>query len=498
MNRVLLFIVFAAVSYCYGTVYGGDQPQWAQWGSRNMVSAEVGIATDFDPDSGEGIKWKAMLGGRGYSTPVVAGGKVLIGANNVDPRDERHDGDRGVLLCLNEADGTLCWQLVVPRISDDKYKDWPLISICSPPTVEGDRVYVVTNRYEVVCLDLKGQANGNDGPYMDEGRHMAPADEESMEVTKIDADIIWLFDMIKEVGMYPHDGAHASILMDGKYLYLNTGNGVDNTHAVLRCPDAPTLIVLDKQTGKLVAKDNEGIGHRIFHATWSSPSMGQVNGSKQIFLGGPDGICYGFEALEQNAEFKGVKDLERVWKFDCDPEAPKENISQYLKNRQVSPSNIKSLPVFYKDRLYVTVGGDVWWGKEEAWLKCIDATKTGDITNTGQIWSYDLEMHVAPSPTIVNGLVFVGDSGYNLHCVDAETGKGYWKHEFRKDIWGTALAVDGKIYVGSRRGDLCIFAAEKEKKLINTIQFDSPIASTAVAANGVLYIATMKYLYAID
>ena len=84
---------------------------------------------------------------------------------------------RAVLLCLSEEDGSLTWQLVIPRIGGDDYLDWPEIGFCSPPTVEGDRAYVLTNRCEVVCLDLDGQADGNDGPYMDEGRHMAPPGE---------------------------------------------------------------------------------------------------------------------------------------------------------------------------------------------------------------------------------------------------------------------------------------------------------------------------------
>ena len=47
------------------------------------------------------------------------------------------------------------------------------LGICSSPTVDGDRVYLVTNRCEVLCLDVHGMANGNDGPLRDEGQYTA-------------------------------------------------------------------------------------------------------------------------------------------------------------------------------------------------------------------------------------------------------------------------------------------------------------------------------------
>ena len=480
-----------------GEVWAADQVQWGQRHSRNMVSDETGLPVTFDPETGEGVKWFASLGRNAYASPVIASGKVLIGANNAEPRDPRHEGDRSVLLCLDEADGSLHWQLVVPRIEGDKYKDWPMIGMCSPPTVEGDRVYTVTNRFEVVCLDLAGQANGNDGPYVDEGRHMAPRADPPMEVTPIDADIVWLTDMVADIGTYPHDASHSSILLDDRFLYLNTGNGVDNTHAVVPCPDAPSLIVLDKATGQLVAKDGEGIGPRVFHSIWASPSMGTVNGQKRVFFGGPDGVCYAFEALDPAVDYETPQILKRVWRFDCDPTAPKENVHEYLQNRSEGPSIIKGMPVFHNGRIYVTVGGDIWWGKEQAWIKCIDASLAGDITDSGEVWSHPLELHCSSTPAISNGLVFVGDCGGKVHCLDAETGEEYWQHELRKEIWGSALVADGKVYIGSRGGDFCIFAAEKEKRLLAEAKFKYPVASTPVAANGVLYVATMRRLYAL-
>mgnify|MGYP005844540183 FL=1 len=500
-------------------VCAADQTQWGERFSRNMVSDETGLPDDFDPKTGRNVLWSAALGTECYSTPVVAGGRVLIGTNNSQPRDPRHQGDRGVMMCFHEHDGSLAWQLVVPKLEGDIYLDWPQAGICSPATVEGDRVYTVTNRDEAVCLDLHGLANGNDGPFLEEARHMTPQDQPTLEPGPTDADILWRFDLRAKAGVRPHDSAHSSILLDGPFLYLNTSNGLNSQHRGVEKPDAPSLIVLDKATGRLVAEDGQGIGPRIFHSTWSSPALGEVNGRRLVFFCGGDGVCYAFEALERG-ETSGranappgtppsaepallpngatkTPSLRLVWRFDCDPAAPKENVHRYIRNRRESPSNIKSMPVYHQGRVYVTVGGDIWWGKHEAWLKCIDATKTGDITHTGQLWSYALDRHCCSTPSIRDGLVYAADCSGKVHCVDAETGRPYWVHDAGGEIWASTLVADGKVYIGTRRGQFWVLAAGKERRVLSSVRLDAPVISSAVAANGALFVGTMTRLYAL-
>lgn len=492
-----------------------DQPQFGQRWSRNMVSEEKGLPDSFDPPTGRNVKWSARLGSETYATPVVARGRVFIGTNNNPPRDPKHSGDRSVLLGLEEQTGRFLWQFVAPKLTNSIFWDWPNAGICSPATVDGDRVYLVGNRGEVLCLDALGLTNGNDGPYRDEARHAVPLGAEPVELSTNDADIIWLFDYVKECGVRQHDQAHGSPLVLGDFLYVNTSNGVDDSHKKIMSPDASSLIVLDKHTGQLVAQDNERIGPRIFHSTWSSPALAAVNGREQIIFCGGDGVVYAFEPVipraadilpaEQNARPAGgapgarsVASLKKVWSFDCDPSAPKENVHRYNSNRKESPSNIKSMPVFHRNHVFVTVGGDLWWGKHQAWLKCIDATKTGDITQTGEVWSYPLERHCMATPAIHGGLVFVGDSGQRLHCVDAETGRPYWIHDVKGQVWASPLVADGKVYFATQKGEFLVFAESKEKKLLSEINLGSAINGTPVAANGVLYITTMKQLFAVQ
>jgi outer membrane protein assembly factor BamB len=483
-----------------------DQPQWGHRWTRSLVSLERGLPDSFDPATGKNILWTAKLGTETHSTPIIAGGRVYIGTNNGEPRDPKHQGDRGVLMCFDEKDGHLLWQLVVPKREEDRYHDWPKSGISSPVTVEGDRVYIVSSRGEVMCLDVHGLANGNDGPFRDEHAHYTPRGanapaEPLPSPGPLDADILWKFDLTKEAGIWSHDGAHSSILIHGNHLYLNSGTGVDNTHRKIRTPDAPSLVVLDKRTGRYLARDNEYIAPNIFHCTWSSPALAEVNGRPLVFFAGGNGMVYAFEPIaEANASADNtapVAHLKKVWQFDFDPAGPKTEVHRFTTNRAEGPSNIYGMPVFHDGRLYVAGGGDLFWGKREAWLKCIDATKTGDITGGGQVWSYPLQKHVFGTPVSHEGLIYLADCGRTMHCIEAATGRAVWTHEINGEVWASPLVADGKVYLGTRSGAYYVFATGRDKRLLSESKLSKGISATTTAANGTLYVATMTHLYAV-
>ena len=484
-------------------VLAADQPQWGQRHSRNQVSAETGLPDTFDPATGLNVKWVAPLGTQSYCTPIVADGRVYIGTNNERPRDPKHKGDRAVLMCLEERTGQLLWQLVVPKLSadlDDPYLDWPEIGHSSEPTIEGGRAYTLTNRGEIVSLDVRGLANGNDGPFTDEANYMAPRGQPRVKPGPLDADVVWLCDLKTQAGIRTHDQVHGSILIDGDLLYVNSCNGVDSTHRKVQTPDAPSLVVLDKRTGKIVARDGLKLGPKTFHCTWSSPSVGVVNGRKLTFFGGPDGVCYALEALDGVPQAGTVATLKEIWRFDCDPDAPKQEVHRFVSNRREGPSEILGMPVFDNGRVYVTAGGDLWWGKRRSVLKCIDAGGTGDITKSGEVWSYPMPRETCATPAVYQGMVFSADCGGNIHCVDAATGKGLWTHKADGDIWGSPLVADGKLYIGTRRCEFVILAAAREKNVIGSIQLGAgeQVNGTVTAANGVLYVPTMTRLFALQ
>ena len=65
-------------------------------------------------------------------------------------------------------------------------------------------------------------------------------------------------------------------------------------------------------------------------------------------------------------------------------------------------------------------------------------------------------------------------------------------------IWASPLVADGKVYIGNEDGYLTILDAGKELNVVNEINMMSPISSSVVAANGVLYVGTHTHLFAIE
>src|SRR5258707_8861629 len=138
----------------------GDWPMWGGTPDRNMVSPMKGIPTTWDVASKKNVKWVGQLGSQSYGNPVVAGGQVYAGTNNELVRNPKEGGDRGVLMCFRESDGKFLWQHTNEKLPAGRANDSPYQGVCSSPMVEGDKVYYVTNRCEIVCLDSHGDGSG--------------------------------------------------------------------------------------------------------------------------------------------------------------------------------------------------------------------------------------------------------------------------------------------------------------------------------------------------
>ena len=156
-----------------------------------------------------------------------------------------------------------------PKLGAGKVSDWEFLGICSSPFVEGDRMYVVSNRCEILCLDTAGLANGNQG-FQDEAAYLGGPGKPPVAPGETDADIIWVFDMREELGVFPHNIASSSVLVVGDYVYATTSNGQDWSHLNIPSPMAPCLVVLDKKTGEYAGEEASGISKNLMHCNWSS------------------------------------------------------------------------------------------------------------------------------------------------------------------------------------------------------------------------------------
>jgi outer membrane protein assembly factor BamB len=500
--KILCIITLVSLS-ALSAVIAADWPFWGNTSSRNMVSSETGLPDSFNPGRYKGntdeidmattknVKWVVKLGSQAYGNPTVAGGKVFVGTNNESPRDPKIQGDRGVVMCFDEKTGKFLWQLACPKLGTGKVSDWEFLGICSSPAVDGNRVYIVTNRCEAMCLDTEGMANGNDGPFKDEGQYMAGPGKPPVPVGPMDADIIWKFDMREELGVFPHNITSCAPLVFNDRVVVTTSNGVDWTHTNIPNPKAPTLCMLDKNTGKLLGEEASGISARTLHSNWSSAAHGKVNGRDLIIFGGGDGFCYAFDGQETRYE-DGINVLKEVWRFDCNPPRYRLKNGKPIKYATPEgPSEVIATPVFHNHRVYVPIGQDPEHGEGVGNFVCLDAA-------TGKpLWQNDQIMRSLSTPAIIGDMLFVADFSGFVYCMDTETGKIHWKYDTKSHIWGSPLVADGKVYLGTEDGDFIILAARKQMKEIAKIDMRSPVYSSPVVANGTLYIATPTHLYAI-
>ncbi|WP_296457453.1 PQQ-binding-like beta-propeller repeat protein [Rubinisphaera sp.] len=480
-----------------GTVTG-DWPMWGGDPTRNMVNKTTGVSLDFEPaleaEKGKNLIFTARLGSQTYGNPVVANGKVLVGTNNGGEYRPQHEGDRGVVLCFDDQTGEFLWQLTREKLPQGRVNDWPEQGICSTPIIEDNKVYLATNRCEVMCLDLDGFLDDeNDGVYTEEVDH-----------EKQDADIIWSLDMIDELGVFPHNLATSSPVIHGDYLFLVTSNGVDEAHLEIPAPRAPSFLCINKNTGEVVWESNEPFD-QILHGQWSSPAIGEVNGVTQVYMPGGDGWLYAFD----------ITSGEIIWKFDLNPKDSKWELGG-----RGTRNALISTPVFMDNSVVLSVGQDPEHGEGVGHIYRIDATKKGDISpvtpenapnpNSGQIWHFGgvdedgsitgrkgdlIYRRTISTVAIHDGLVYAPDLSGFLHCIDFKTGEQYWEYDAFAAIWGSPMVVDGKVFLGDEDGDLVVLKAGKEEEVLAEILFDSSIYSTPTIANGKIYVADRSRLY---
>jgi outer membrane protein assembly factor BamB len=462
-SRRLVLLILAGMAS--SAMASQDWPMWGGTAQRNMTSAMKALPDSWDAKNGTNIKWKAPIGSTSNGNPVVADGKIFLGTNNGNPRNPEISGDKGVLMCLREADGKFLWQAVTDKLDGDS--DWPEEGVSSSPAVEGKRLYYVSNRGELTCLDTEGFTDGrNDGPFQDEV-HKGPTD----------ADVIWTLDMRKELGVSQLFMAASSPVIWEDLVFVGTPNGRDSSDEKVLAPKAPSFLAVNKNTGKVVWQDNSP-GEGILHGQWTSAGLAVVDAVQQAIFPGGDGWLYAFNA----------RTGEKLWKFDLNP---KDAVWPKTRNYGLST------PVFSEGRVFMSVGQDPDHPNGVGHTYSIDPARRGDVTESGRVWQYDKIGRSISTAAVADGLVYVSDMKGLLHCLDVKTGKPYWTYDTMAPVWGSPLVADGKVYLGDQDGDVVVLKAGTELKKIAEIDMGGSVYSTPVPANGVLYIMTRSELFAI-
>lgn len=498
-TAVLAAACFAASSLAIA----GDWTMWGGTPGRNMVSDEKGGPTEFDAESGKNIKWSVAIGSQSYGNPTIANGIVFLGTNNEAQFDKSYSKDAGILAAFDEKTGKFLWQALSPKLAAGRVNDWPFQGICDSPLVENNLLYYTTSRCETVCYDTSPMMAGE------------PPKE------------VWRVDMMDKLGVFPHNMTSCSPVADENFVFIITGNGVDETHKNLPSPQAPAIVAFDKKTGEVKWQSNIP-GENVLHGQWSSPALAEVNGRKQVIAPLGDGWIYAFDCETGDI----------VWRFDSNL---KNTIYPRTRNELIAT------PVIVNNKMYIANGQDPEHGEGPGHLWCVDITKTGDISkelpagdadakpgeggellgpagagkalkgkpnpNSGVVWEYkeydankdgkirgaERMNRTISTVAVSNGLVFAPDFSGFLHCLDADKGTHYWTYDMEAAMWGSPLVVDGKVYLCDEDGDVAIFEATKSaQKPIVEQNLGNAIYGSPVFANGTLYIMAKDKIYAIQ
>jgi outer membrane protein assembly factor BamB len=425
---------------------------------------------DWDTTIGRNIIWSVELGNEVYGRPVVAGDVVYVGSDNTRHLNPAFQEESGVLMAFRINDGAFLWQDLAPRV-ERGLREFLLPSTTSAPYVEGDRLYYVTAECQLRCLDTQGFGdNENDGPYREEVFKDNAA-----------ADIVWQLDM-PALGVFPHEACNSDVLPLGDLLIVGTSNGQNEGHTRVPSPFAPSLIAVNKHSGEVVWSAI-GPGGRVLHGNWSSPVAANVNGRMQVLFGGGDGWLRAYDAASG----------QEISRFDGNP----KDARSLPRPGVFSRSSIIASPVFADGRVFIAMGQSPGHGNAPSLVYAISPNGQGDVTKSELLWTSREVGRVVGTPIVKDGLLYVGDLGGTVHCLDAATGAHLWKHETNDPIWGSLLLAGDRLYVGNDQGLMTVLRTGRRKELLAQIEMDAPLYTRPAVIGDALYIATANRLYLI-
>ena len=347
-----------------------DWPQWGGSPFRNNTPLGKDIPTEWDVDSGKNIMWEAQLGSQTYGNPVVANGKVYVGTNNAGgcigryPWNNQIQVDLGCLLCFDEKTGKFLWQHSSPKLPSGRVHDWPLQGICCASYVDGERLWYVTSRGEVA---LPGHRR------LPRRRKRRPLQSRRQRKQRRSRRGLAAIDMMGQLGTSQHNMCSCSVTCAGDILFVNTSNGVDESHINLPAPNAPSFIA-DGPEHRQSAVDRQIPRHQ-------HPARPMVLADLRRPGRPRAGAVRRRRRLALQLRPQGRRQRQQPNCCGSSTANPKE--SKWILGGRGTRNNIIATPVVYDGMVYVAVGQDPEHGEGDGHLWCIDPT--GEATSARRL-----------------------------------------------------------------------------------------------------------------
>lgn len=422
------------------------------------------------------VVWKSGVGGSYAGALGMGDGRILVGSS-----DSRPGGGGGGVMTALDSSGRLLWRARHPGLKNRIHDMGQPIE--SQPCFDGKRAYYMSNRGELMCVDVEGFRDGkNDGPFKGEKDQGAE-----------DVDIVWKIDLMEELGVFKREAGDVgnpipSPIVLGDLVFCGTAHGIDGTRGYHADPKPPSFLAVHKLTGKIAWSSNAP-GADIIYAQWSSPVCARVKGADQVIFPGGDGFLYGFEPTTGK----------QLWKLDCHiPGA----LDQHKKDiafaeRLGSRFGFHGKPIVHEDMLYVALNDRIEFRVPLPLLAIHLAAPDGQPRI---VWKFDDPAFKGTlvSAAVDGGLLFVTGADCTLFALDARTGREWWRAKLDDDVgyFASPVVHRGRVYAGGE-STVTVFEAARQKKCVGTYEFDSAYPSTPQFADDQMFVAIGEFVYAL-
>lgn len=435
----LLSLVVSLLGFV-DVIYAAEWPQF-RGPKGDGVSATAKLPTTWSET--ENIRWKVETPGRGWSSPVVADGRIWITSaieREIDRKlQEKYRSEKfaknPMKTDLNIV-GEISLRLVgFDADSGDLVLDRELLSVKLPqpvhslnsyaspsPVWHNGRIYCHFGTFGTVCYDIEA------------------------------AQIVWQQELPLEHSVGP--GSSPVIVAD---------------RLVIPCDgaDQQYVIALDTETGETMWKTERppmtGTSGDL-HKAFCTPLVINVDGQQQVVVVGAQ------------------------WVVSYDPADGKE----LWKVRHGEGFSNVPRPVFGHGMIFMSTG----YTRPEMWAIRVDGQ--GDVTKSHVVWKVPKQIPTMPSPVLVgNELFFVNDQGV-ASCLDALTGEQRWQKRVEGNYCASAWAADGKVYFANREGKTAVVRDGAEYERLADNQLDGQIFATPAILGDALLLRTDTHLYRIE
>jgi len=374
------------------------------------------------------------------------------------PTGQGVSDEQGLPLTWSETKNVR-WKVAIPG------RGW------SSPVVQGDRIWLTTATEEGKSLRAIS-VDRNTGAIV---QNVEVFRLKSAKLANPKNSLASPTPIVEGDRVYVHFGAFgtACITQSGEIVWktkLEYDNGQHGTGGspvlyedllIISCDgnDVQFVVALDKLTGKVRwKKSREG------YQAYTTPLIVELAGSPQVISPGA------FRAISYDP--RNGKELWQVTYGEGFSNVPR--------------------PVYGDGLVFICTGF------QQPSLLAVRVDGKGDVTKSKVQWKLDRGVPLTPSPLLVGSeLYMVTDNGI-VTCVDAKTGKEYWRARVGGNHSASPIYADGRIYFLNEEGESVVLAPGQQLKHLATNQLDGRTLASMAVSNGSIFIRSDTHLYRIS